>query len=473
MDSVVKTRLLVLGAGPGGYAAAFYAADKGMDVVCVDAGDKPGGVCLNRGCIPSKALLHAAKVIKDAAQARDFGVTFNAPQIDVAKLREWKNSVVSQLTGGLGQLAQKRNVRYINGVGCFENSNLLVVRTAGGEEVKVEFDFAVIASGSVPACVPGLDKVQGIWDSTGALALESVPASLLVVGGGYIGVELGSVYSALGSRVSVVEMTGGILPGADKDMVSVLSRKLKGEFENMYFKSRVTGIKAVDGGFKVSIESLKDSHTDELFFEKVLVSIGRKPNSTGLGLENAGVSVGSGGFIDIKPDGKTTADNIYAIGDVAGQPMLAHKAAHQAKVAVDALLGEKTEFAPKAIPAVVFTDPEIAWCGLTQTQAREEKLDVSVAKFPWGASGRALAIGSTEGFTKLIIDNQTQKVLGVGIVGTGAGDLIAEGVLAVQAGLGAHDVAHAIHPHPTLSETLMESAEVFYGYCSHIYKPKG
>jgi dihydrolipoamide dehydrogenase len=467
-----STQLVVIGGGPGGYAAAFYAADLGMQVTLVDMEPNPGGVCLYRGCIPSKALLHVAKVASEAKHATHWGLTYAEPKIDLDKLRSYKESVVQKLTGGLGQLSKQRKITFIQGKASFvDTRNLSIELTAGGTQA-LAFEHCIIATGSYPTRIPGLDvKSDRLMDSTGALNLPEIPKSLLVVGGGYIGLELGSVYAALGTKVTVVEMTDGLLPGADRDLVTFLARRLETTLHKILLKTRVTGMKEVKGGLAVSMEA-PDGQKIEETYDRVLVSIGRRPNSAIPGLDKTGVTVNERGFIPVDPAMRTNVPGILAIGDVVGEPMLAHKASHEAKVAVECILGHKVAFEPQAIPAVVFTDPEVAWCGLTENDAKKQGRKVEVAKFPWAALGRALAIDRPDGMTKLVIDPETERILGVGIVGAGAGELIAEGVLAVEMAALASDLKLSIHPHPTMSETLMEAAEVFFGHCTHVYRPK-
>jgi dihydrolipoamide dehydrogenase len=463
--------LAVLGAGPGGYAAAFLAADLGMQVALIDTEPDPGGVCVYRGCIPSKALLHVARLLDEARHASAWGIEFGAPAIDVAKLRDWKNQVVSKLTGGTGQLGRLRKIRYIQGRASIVDATTFEVETAKGRE-RVSFRHAVLATGSRPATVPGLDLASPrLMDSTSALDLPDVPRSMLVVGGGYIGLELGTVYAALGTKVTVVEMTPGLLPGADRDLVAVLAKRTDSIFESVLLNTKVVGMKEVADGLHVTFEDA-DLQRREQVFEKVLVAVGRKPNSAIPGLQNTRVQVDGRGFIKVDPTRRTAEPTLYAIGDVAGEPMLAHKASHEGRVAVEAIHGEDVVFAPNAIPAVVFTDPEIAWCGLTEEQAKREGRRFEVAKFSWGASGRATTLGRNDGLTKLLVEVGTQRVLGVGIVGAGAGELIAEGVLAIEMGAVVSDLKLSIHPHPTLSETVMEAAEVFFGQSTHAYRPK-
>jgi dihydrolipoamide dehydrogenase len=464
--------IAVVGGGPGGYAAAFLAADLGMSVTLIDPEVNPGGVCLYRGCIPSKALLHVAKLIEESEQAKNWGIEFAAPKIDLARLRSWKEGVVKKLTGGLGILSKQRKVTYIQGRAGFENSTTLQVIKADGSTQSLAFDRIILATGSRPAIVPALKlDTPRMMDSTGALNLEDIPGTLLVVGGGYIGLELGSVYAALGTRVTVVEMLPGLLPGADRDLVLPLHKRLEKMFEGILLNTTVAAVKDEGSGIRATLK-VQDGNAQEKVFDRVLVSVGRKPNSEISGLDKTQVKVGAKGFIEVNKQLQTADPSIYAIGDVVGEPMLAHKAMHEGRTAVEAIAGHKVAFEPNAIPAVVFTDPEIAWCGLTETQAQNENREIKVAKFPWAASGRAVTLDRPEGMTKLLIDPRTERVLGVGIVGVGAGEMIAEGVLAIEMAALAHDVAHTIHPHPTLSETVMESAEVFFGTSTDIYRPK-
>ncbi|MBI5726514.1 MAG: dihydrolipoyl dehydrogenase [Ignavibacteriales bacterium] len=470
---MAKTQLVVIGAGPGGYAAAFYAADMGMQVTLIDKEKNPGGVCLYRGCIPSKALLHIAKLVAETKESHKWGVTYEAPKIDLDKIREWKNSIINKQVGGLGQLSKQRKINYIQGIAQFTSSSTLSVeRMDGGAVEELEFENCIIATGSVIATIPSLMiDSKRLLNSTSALDLPAIPKSLLVIGGGYIGLELGSVYHALGSEVSVVEVAPGLLPGADRDLVAYLDRMLKSKFKSIMLNSKVVGMKEIADGIAVQIED-KDGKASEMVYDYVLMSIGRKPVTAGLGLEKTKVTITPRGFIEVSAQLQTNDAMIYAIGDIAGDPMLAHKASHEARVAVEAILGHKVAFEPNAIPAVVFTDPEIAWAGLTETQARERGLKYEVAKFPWAASGRATTLDRNDGVTKLIIDGATQRILGIAICGAGAGELIAEGVLALEMGATVEDLKLSIHPHPTLSETVMEAAEVYFGQSSHFYKPK-
>jgi dihydrolipoamide dehydrogenase len=471
-EQIDSTQVVVIGGGPGGYAAAFMAADLGLQVALVDLERNPGGVCLYRGCIPSKALLHVAKLITESRHAASWGIEFAEPKIDLDKLRAWKESVVEKLTGGLGQLGKQRKVRFIQGRATFLDANTLKIQGAKSGESRLRFEHAILATGSRPAAVPGLAlESPRVMDSTAALEIKTIPKNMLVVGGGYIGLELGTVYAALGAEVSVVEMTSGLLPGADRDLVSILAKRIEKIFKGVMLNSRVVEMKQERDGIRVRFEGEGVKEAEQVY-ENVLVSVGRKPNSEGLGLENTKVEIDQRGFVKVDAQRRTGEPSIYAIGDVVGDPMLAHKATHEGRTAAEAIAGHKVAFEPNAIPAVVFTDPEIAWCGLTETEAKKESRAVTVARFPWGASGRAMTLDRTEGVTKLVVETDTGRVLGVGIVGAGAGELIAEGVLAIEMGALASDVGMSIHPHPTLSETIMESADVFFGHSTHLYRPK-
>ena len=467
----MSTRIAVIGSGPGGYTAAFYAADLGMEVTLVGEEKNPGGVCLYRGCIPSKALLHIAKVIDDSKHAASWGVSFGPPAIDIARLRAYKESVVEKLTSGTGQVAKLRKVTYLQGRASIVDPKTLKVTRADGGEATVSADYIIIATGSLPTRIPSLSlDSPRVLDSTGALDLPEIPKTLLVIGGGYIGLELGSVYAALGTRVSVVEMTAGLLPGADRDLVRVLAQRVDKVFEKIYLSTKVTAMKTAGDAISVAFEG--EGAPAEATFDYVLVAIGRRPMAAIDGLDQTKVKVDAKGFIESDQQRRTAEPSIFAIGDVAGEPMLAHKAFHEARVAVEVIAGHKAVFEPAAIPAVVFTDPEIAWAGLTETEADKQALKVDVVRFPWGASGRAIAIDRVDGLTKMLIDPATERVLGVGIVGSGAGELIAEGVLAIEMGATASDVKLSIHPHPTLTETVMESAEMFFGQATHVFKPR-
>jgi len=471
-DRENPSQVAVVGAGPGGYAAAFLAADLGLQVVLIGEEENPGGVCLYRGCIPSKALLHVSHVISLSRQAADWGVQFGEPRIDIEKLRSWKSDVVRKLTGGLGVLSRQRSVRYIRGRAGFVDGHTLKIKKQDGEEENVVFERAILATGSRPAGIPGITlRSPRLLDSSGALELGSVPKTMLVVGGGYIGLELGSVYAGLGCKVSLVEMTPGLLPGVDRDLVSPLGKRIENTFQSVRLNTKVVELQEGRDGLRARFEGAEGSPAEEVF-ESVLVSVGRKPNSDIPGLEKTGVALDARGFVQVDPQRRTADPDIFAIGDVAGGPMLAHKASHEGRTAAEAIAGRKVAFEPLAIPAVVYTDPEIAWCGLTETRAKEEQRPVKVVRFPWAASGRALTLDRQDGATKLLVEPETGQVLGMGIVGSGAGELIAEGVLAVEMGALASDIMLSIHPHPTLSETLMEAAGAFYGLSTHIYRPK-
>jgi dihydrolipoamide dehydrogenase len=468
--------LVVLGGGPGGYAAAFLAADEGMQVTLVEAESRLGGTCLLRGCIPSKALLHVGKVINEAHElSQDWGVLFEKPKVNIDLVRERKEKVISTLSGGLSQLAKRRGVTVIKAYARFESSTSLILEgddPSIPEDKRLTFGHCVLATGSIPAMPPAFQiGTSRVMDSTGALDLEDLPKRLLVIGGGYIGLEMGSVYAALGSEVTVVEWTPGLLPGADRDLVKPLQKRLEVLFnKRIYTNTKVGSIAEVEDQLEVTFEGPgKYGHER---FDRVLVSVGRRPRSFDLGLENTKVEIDKRGFVVCDKQQRTADPNILAIGDVAGDPMLAHKATHGGRIAIEALLGHGAEFDKIAIPAVVFTDPEIAWAGLTEEQATKAGRNVSVVTYPWAASGRAQAINRPEGFTKWLVDPETERVLGCGIVGAGAGELISEAVLAIEMGCSVRDITESVHPHPTLGETLMNAGEVFYGTATEIYKPK-
>ncbi len=471
LNAPSHAEVVVIGAGPGGYPAAFEAADHGKKTVLLTDDVAAGGVCLIRGCIPSKALLHVAKLINESKESAHWGVTFQEPKIELDKLRAYKEKVVGNLTGGVAQLCKARKVDLVKAHGRFLDSKTLLLTAADGSTSQMTFDNAIIATGSTPTMPPifniGDDRVM---DSTGALALKDIPKRLLVIGGGYIGLEMGSVYSAIGSEVTVVEMTDGLLPGADRDLVKPLAKMLEQRFKAIHLKTAVKKLTATKDGISAELEG--EGVTSPQVFDRVLVSVGRRPNSKNCGLENTRVQIDEKGFVKVNAKRQTTEPHIYAIGDVAGEPMLAHKATREAKVAIEALLGEPAEFDNIAIPAVVFTDPELAWCGITESQAQAKGMDVKVVKFPWAASGRAQSIDRTEGLTKLIFEPKTERLLGMGIVGPGAGEMIAEGVVAVESALVARDLAQSIHAHPTLSETIMESAEGVFAQATHYFRPK-
>jgi len=467
----VTADLVVVGAGPGGYAAAFLAADLGLTVTLVDPAPNPGGVCLYRGCIPSKALLHVAKLIGESREASAWGVDFDPPRIDVERLRSWKDGVVEKLTGGLGQLRRKREIDYVQGRARFTDAHGVDVETVTGEQCRLRFEHAIVATGSVPTSLPDFPDSPRVMDSTSALELGTIPERLLVVGGGYIGLELGSVYAALGSRVSVVEMTDSLLPGVDRDLVRPLAARLECSFEAILTGTRVAGVRESASVLEVELDG-KASGSGARQYDGILVAVGRRPSTAGLGLETTRAETDASGFIEVDQQRRTAEPSIFAIGDVVGQPMLAHKASHEGRTAAEAAAGRKVAFEPAAIPAVVFTDPEIAWCGLSEDEAAAGGRKVAVSRFPWAASGRAMTLGRTDGLTKLVIDPESERLLGVGLVGPGAGELIAEGVLAVEMAALASDLKLSIHPHPTLSETLMEAAEMFFGQATHVHRPK-
>lgn len=472
----MHSELVVLGGGPGGYAAAFLAADLGIQVTIVEADSQLGGTCLLRGCIPSKALLHVARVLSEVEELRhDWGIETSPPKIHLDQLRQRKEKVIQTLTGGLASLAKRRNVTVINAKGVFEDSKTL--RLEGShpsipEGQLLTFDHCVLATGSVPAMPSSFDiGSERVMDSTGALALADIPKTMLVIGGGYIGLEMGTVYASLGTQVSVVELLDGLLMGADRDLVKPLEKRLQKLFENrIYLKTKVGSVAEVDNQVEVTFEGAgKFGHER---FDRVLVSVGRRPVTRGIGLENTKVQCDQRGFAICDAQQRTDDPRIFAIGDVAGEPMLAHKASHQAKIAVEVIHGKNVVFDKMAIPAVVFTDPEIAWAGLTEEEAKRSGTTVSVETYPWAASGRAQALGRTEGLTKWLVEPNTGRVLGCGIVGPGAGELIAEAVLAIEMGCEVRDITESVHPHPTLSETLMNAGEVYFGMATEIYKPK-
>ncbi len=462
--------VLVLGAGPGGYTAAFRAADLGLNVALIERYPTLGGVCLNVGCIPSKALLHATAVIDEAAEMADHGVTFGSPEIDLNKLRHWKEKVVGQLTGGLASMSKQRGVTVIQGNGRFSDVHEMLVETSDGSR-SVSFRRAIIAAGSQPFKLPGLPwDDPRVMDSTDALELKTVPERLLVVGGGIIGLEMASVYQGLGSEVTVVELTGQLMPGTDKDLVRPLQKRINARYAGIFVNTKVISVEPFDDGLRVTFEGSKTP--TNTVFDRLLVSTGRTPNGNLVGAEFAGVEVTEQGYIPVDKQMRTNVPHIFAIGDIVGQPMLAHKATHEAKVAAEVCAGMKSAFEARVIPSVAYTNPEIAWVGLTETEAKAQGIDYKLGKFPWAASGRAMGIGRTEGSTKLLFDPETHRVLGAGIVGAHAGDLIAECVLAIEMGCEAGDIGLSIHPHPTLSETVAMSAEVFEGTITDLYIPK-
>jgi dihydrolipoamide dehydrogenase len=461
----ISTEIVVVGAGPGGYTAAFYAADNGKKVTLVEQNPRLGGICLNVGCIPSKALLHATEILREAKESANRGINFGVAQINLDQLRSWKDSILEKLGQGIKGLAQKRGVQVIHGRGHFEDSQTLRVETSEGQKF-FHYEKAIIAVGSKPAMPSAFDLGnKRIMTSTEALDIQDIPHDMLVVGGGYIGMELGTVYAALGSNVVVLEALSSILTGVDPDLVRPVSRIAQKAFKEIRVNTKV--LKMATAGKQIKVTTQKDNEQREELYDRVLVSVGRAPNYSDLGLENTQVSKDDKGFIQCNPQQQTDDPNIYAIGDVNGGALLAHRATKEAKVAVESILGHASAFDNVIIPAVVYTNPEVAWCGLTESEAKERGIEVYVAKFPWGASGRALTLDRPDGLTKLLVEPETERILGVGIVGVGAGELISEGVLAVEMGATARDIADSVHPHPTLSETLMEAAEAFYGTATH------
>ncbi|HPF34377.1 MAG TPA: dihydrolipoyl dehydrogenase [Candidatus Krumholzibacteria bacterium] len=456
-----KAQLVVIGAGPGGYAAAFKAADLGLDVTIVEPEANPGGVCLHRGCIPSKAFLHAAKLIREAEESHEMGVTFGKPKIDVPKLRAWKDGIVETLTGGLGGKVKHKKIRHVRGRARFHGPKALTVELVEGGEATLEFEQAILATGSRPALPPFVEGLsERIIDSTGALDPTRAPTSLLVIGGGYIGLELGCVYAALGTAVTVVEMLPQIMTGADKDLVSQVKRRLDAQFEAILLNTKVLALKEQKNGVKVTLEDRKGEQTTKIY-DQVLVSVGRRPNTEDLGLEAAGIAL-DGPFVKVDALRRTTADGVFAIGDITGQPMLAHKATAEGHVAAEVAAGRTAAFEPRCIPAVCFTDPEVAWAGLTEIEAKERGIKIKTTKIPWRSIGRTLTLGRDDGMTKVIIDPETDRVLGVGLAGPGAGELISEAALAIEMAARWQDLALTIHPHPTLSESIMEAADGFF-----------
>ena len=469
-NTQTHAEVLVLGGGPGGYTAAFRAADLGKQVVLVERHPVLGGVCLNVGCIPSKALLHVAQIIHEAEDMAAHGVSFGKPQIDLDKVRSWKQSVTETLNGGLAKLAKQRKVTVIHGEGKFAGANSLTVSNESGTQT-VTFDNAIIAAGSQPTKIPGFPHDDPrVWDSTDALNLTTVPEKLLIVGGGIIGLEMATVYHALGSQISVVELMDQIIPGCDKDLVTPLQRKIKKQYANLWLKTSVKAMEATDAGIKVAMEG-KDAPESETF-DAVLVAVGRRPNGKLIAAEQAGVTVDERGFIPVDKQGRTNASHIFAIGDIVGNPMLAHKATHEGKIAAETIAGHKAGFDALTIPSVAYTDPEVAWMGLTETQAQQQGVEYEKATFPWAASGRSLALGRSEGLTKILTDKASGRILGAGFTGPGAGELVAEAVLALEMGADATDISLSIHPHPTLSETFAFAAEMIEGTITDLYVKK-
>ena len=469
MAETKKKELIIIGAGPGGYAAAFRAADLGIKVTLIDPEANPGGVCLYRGCIPSKALLHVAKVKQEAMEAAAWGIEFDDPKIDLKKLQKWKDSVVKKLTEGLGQLSKSKNIEYIRGTAAFSSDKKIEVQPDDEDSYELEFENIILATGSVNISLPGIEiDHKKVIDSKDALELKEIPKSMLVIGGGYIGLELGSVYAALGSKVSIAEMTSGFLPGADPDLVKVFENEHP--FKNLYFDTEVENVSLTKKKVKVKLKA-KDDEAKEKSFDQVLVAVGRSPNTETLHLDKAGIEPDEKGFLEVNSQRQTKNKNIFAIGDLTGEPLLAHKANYEGKIVAETIAGEKgAAYDPKSIPAIVFTNPQIAWCGLTEQEAKEQNIDIRILKFPWSASGRAVAVGAPNGLTKLIAEEKTGRILGGGVAGKNAGSLISEISLAIEMAATAEDIALSIHPHPTLSETIMEAAEIFSGSPTHISK---
>lgn len=469
-NETIKTQVVVLGSGPGGYSAAFRAADLGKKVVLIERYENIGGVCLNVGCIPSKALLHAAKVIDEAAEMSEFGLDFAKPKIDAKKLRAWKDSVVKKLTGGLKMMAKQRQVTVVTGVGQFSGAHQITVKNGGTEQI-IEFEQAIIAAGSEPVKLPFIPEDPRVVTSTGALELEGVDEEWLILGGGIIGLEMATVYNALGAKVTVVEMMPQLIPGADADIVQPLHKRIAKRYANIFLKTRVTKVEAKKDGLWVSFEGEQAPKTNPQRFDRILVAVGRKPNGNNIAAEKAGIKVDERGFIPVDNQLRTNVEHIFAIGDIIGNPMLAHKASAEGRVAAEVIAGKKHFFDPQSIPSVAYTDPEIAWTGLTENQAKENGIAYKTGVFPWMASGRALSLNRSEGFTKLIF-NEKGRIIGAGIVGVNAGDLISEVALAIEMGCDAEDIALTIHPHPTLSESVMMAAEVFEGTITDLYLGK-
>ena len=466
----IHAQVVVLGSGPGGYTAAFRAADLGLEVALIERYDSLGGVCLNVGCIPSKALLHAARVISEAEEMSEFGVAFSKPKIEIDKLRAWKNGVVERLTRGLGGLAKQRKVQVVRGIGKFVSSRMIEVETGDGVK-RVSFDSAIVAAGSQVARIPGFPYDDSrLMDSTDALKLTELPKRMLVIGGGIIGLEMATVYDALGTKISVVELADGLIPGTDRDLIRPLHKRLEKRYEGIYVKTKVSSLTAQKNGLKATFEG--DNAPDPQVYDNVLLAVGRRPNGNNIGAEAAGITVNERGFIPVDKQMRTNVANIYAIGDIVGEPMLAHKATHEGKLAAEIIAGHKGAFDARTIPSVAYTDPEIAWMGLTEIQAKAQGVAVEKAVFPWAASGRALATARDEGMTKLLFDKDTKRLLGAGMVGPNAGELIAETVLALEMGADAEDIGLTIHPHPTLSETVFFAAEIAEGSITDLYMPK-
>ena len=469
MEKNKKHKLVIIGAGPGGYRAAFMAADLGLEVTLIDPEINPGGVCLYRGCIPTKALLHLAKIKTDAEEASDMGLNFTVSEVDVEKLQKWKNGVVKKLTGGLGQLVKARKINYIQGFAEFKDSKTLLVKEKNKDEKELKFENVIVATGAKPVKLPNIDTDDPrIMHSKESLDLKDIPGKMLVIGGGYIGLEMATIYKALNTEISVVELTGNFLPGSDKDLIRVLKKENKSTFRNIYLETKVTGIEKRKDGLRVKFED-KNGEKFSKQFDKILISVGQKPNTEKLGLDNTSVKTDEKGFIKVNDRQQTSEKGIFAIGDVAGPPLLAHKASYEGRVAAEVIAGKKAANDTTVIPAVIYTEPEIATCGLNESQAKEKGIDYKVVKFPWSASGRSVAMNENSGFTKLLVNKKNERILGAGIVGKNAGDMIAEVALAIEMAATAEDLALTIHPHPTLSETIMEAAELFYGHPAHTF----
>jgi dihydrolipoamide dehydrogenase len=472
MNDNNKHQLVIIGAGPGGYRAAYMAADLGLKVTLVDPEVNPGGVCLYRGCIPTKTLLHLAKIIHDAGHAREMGINFSSPEIDIGKMKEGKNQIIKKLTGGLGQLAKARKINYVRGYAKFLDSRTLEINETEGQKKNITFENVIIATGAKPFQLPGIDyKSPRIMTSSESLELKNIPKKLLIVGGGYIGLEMTIIYNMMGSKVSVAEITDNFMPGMDKDLISAYRKASKSIHQDIFLETKVKKAEEEKNGIKMDFEN-KHNETFSKKYDKILVAIGQQPNTDGLGLENTSIERDEKGFIKISKQQQTSMNSVFAIGDVAGPPLLAHKASYEGKVAAEVIAGYKSTNDAKAIPAVIYTLPEIATCGLSENEAKAKKVNYKIEKFPWSASGRAVAMNENAGFTKLLVDPQNERILGAKIVGKDAGDMIAELVLAIEMAATAEDVARTIHPHPTLSETIMEAAEMFYGHPAHTFPKK-
>ncbi len=470
MSDIKKSDVVVLGAGPGGYTAAFMASDLGMSVTLVDPEANPGGVCLHRGCIPTKSLLHVSKMKQEAMKASQWGMTFEAPKVEIDKVREWKDSVINRLTGGLGQLSKARKINYVRGYGHFDSSNTMTISNVDGGTSQLEFKQAIIATGSEPRRLPFLNyDSEKILDAKKALELKSIPERLLVIGGGYIGLEIGYIYQALGAKSTIVEMTASLMPGMDPELTKIFENHNKNFYEGILKETKVAKVNELDSHLEVTFEDKNgEQHTQD--FDAIMVAIGQAPSNHSFGIENTKVELADNGFVKVDHQQRTSDENIFAIGDVVGGPLLAHKASYEARIAAEVIAGKKSANDAQVIPAVVYTDPEIATVGISEPEAKAKGLNYKVAKFPWAASGRAIAMGDPTGLTKLIIDADTERILGAGICGKNAGDLISEMALAVEMAATATDIEQTIHPHPTLSETIMETAGAFYGNATHVFQ---